>query len=103
MAFHFTAQYPTDVEERMRGVFQSLSEEDRRRYAAVEAGTLGRTGGRVADAARPHPRRRPCIARHRDGIGRHQSALNCRTHEPSRFGSFRRESDTAPHWEQVRL
>lgn len=44
MAFHFTAQYPTAVEERMRGFFQSLSEKDRRRYAAVEAGKLGRGG-----------------------------------------------------------
>ena len=44
MAFHFTAQYPTDIEERMRGFFHSLSEKDRRRYAAVEAGKLGRGG-----------------------------------------------------------
>ena len=44
MAFHFTAQYPTNIEERMRGFFQSLSEKDRRRYAAVEADKLGRGG-----------------------------------------------------------
>lgn len=44
MAFHFTAQYPLAVEERMRAFFQTLSEKDRRRYAAVEAGKLGRGG-----------------------------------------------------------
>lgn len=44
MAFHFTAQYPTAVEERMRVFFHTLTEKDRRRYAAVEAGKLGRGG-----------------------------------------------------------
>jgi hypothetical protein len=44
MAFQFTAQYVRDVEERMQGFYQTLSEKDRRRYAAVEARKLGRGG-----------------------------------------------------------
>lgn len=36
--------YPPDVETAMRGFFDSLSERDRRRYAAVEAAKLGRGG-----------------------------------------------------------
>ena len=38
------AQYPPEVEEAMRGLFQSLSERERRHYAAVEAAKLGRGG-----------------------------------------------------------
>ena len=38
------AKYPPEVEEVMRGLFGSLSERDRRRYAAVEAAKLGRGG-----------------------------------------------------------
>jgi hypothetical protein len=44
MAFLFTARYERDVEERMQGFYQTLSEKDRRRYAAVEARKLGRGG-----------------------------------------------------------
>ena len=44
MAFPFTARYERDVEERMQGFYQTLSEKDRRRYAAVEARKLGRGG-----------------------------------------------------------
>ena len=44
MAFQFTARYERDVEERMQGFYQTLSEKDRRRYAAVEARKLGRGG-----------------------------------------------------------
>lgn len=44
MAFQFTARYERNVEERMRGFYQTLSEKDRRRYAAVEARKLGRGG-----------------------------------------------------------
>ena len=44
MAFQFTKQYERDVEERMQGFHQTLSEKDRRRYAAVEARKLGRGG-----------------------------------------------------------
>lgn len=36
--------YPTEVEQKMRGFYKSLSEKDRRRYAAVEALKLGRGG-----------------------------------------------------------
>jgi hypothetical protein len=36
--------YPTVVEADMRALFASLSEKDRRRYAAVEAGKLGHGG-----------------------------------------------------------
>ena len=44
MAFIFTARYEPNVEERMRGFYQTLSEKDRRRYAALEACRLGRGG-----------------------------------------------------------
>jgi transposase len=36
--------YPPEVESKMRNVFDSLSEKDRRRYAAAEAVKLGRGG-----------------------------------------------------------
>ena len=36
--------YPPAVERAMRQLFESLSERDRRRYAAVEAAKLGRGG-----------------------------------------------------------
>ena len=41
MAFPFSAQFAPDVEARMRGFYQTLSEEDRRRFAASEATRLG--------------------------------------------------------------
>jgi hypothetical protein len=44
MAFHFQRSYPPDVEDHMRNCFTSLSEKDRRRYAAVEAVKLGPGG-----------------------------------------------------------
>jgi len=37
-------KYPAGVEERMRKFYESLSEKDRRRYAAVEADKLGHGG-----------------------------------------------------------
>jgi len=36
--------YPPDVEEAMRGFFDSLPERQRRRYAALEVAKLGRGG-----------------------------------------------------------
>jgi len=44
MPFHFPHAYPPAVEEHMRNCFASLSEKDRRRYAAVEAVQLGHGG-----------------------------------------------------------
>ena len=44
MAFSFTAQYSPAIEEQMRGFHHSLGEKDRRRFAALEAGRLGRGG-----------------------------------------------------------
>jgi hypothetical protein len=32
--------YPSEVERRMKGLYESLNEKDRRRYAAIEAGKL---------------------------------------------------------------
>jgi hypothetical protein len=46
MAFAFREQYQPHVEERMRGFWQTLSEKDRRRFAALEAARLGRGGAR---------------------------------------------------------
>ena len=39
-----TTKYSTQVEVHMRNFYQSLSEKDRRRYAAVEAEKLGYGG-----------------------------------------------------------
>ena len=36
--------YAREIEERMRLFYESLSEKDRRRYAAIEAAKLGRGG-----------------------------------------------------------
>jgi len=44
MAVHLKTRYEPAVEERMRGFYQTLSEKDRRRYAALEARRLGRGG-----------------------------------------------------------
>jgi hypothetical protein len=38
--------YSTSIEHHMRMLYQSLSEKDRRRYAAVEAEKLGHGGAR---------------------------------------------------------
>lgn len=37
MAFKFYHQYDPEIEERMRSVFQTLGEKEKRRYAAIEA------------------------------------------------------------------
>lgn len=44
MAFVFGGRFDADVERRMRGFYQSLSEKDRRRFAAIEAQRLGHGG-----------------------------------------------------------
>jgi hypothetical protein len=44
MAFVFQERYEPHVEERMRAFWQTLSERDRRRFAALEAGRLGHGG-----------------------------------------------------------
>ena len=44
MAFAFQAQYPPEVAAHVRGFYATLSEKDRRRYAAVEARRLGHGG-----------------------------------------------------------
>jgi hypothetical protein len=50
MAAHLQMRYEAATEERMRGFYQTLSEKDRRRYAALEARRLGRGGiGYVAE------------------------------------------------------
>ena len=46
MAFVFQQRYEPHVEDRMRGLWQTLSEKDRRRFAALEAVRLGRGGTR---------------------------------------------------------
>jgi hypothetical protein len=37
-------RYPVDVEQRMQALYRSLSEKDRRRYAAIEAEKVGHGG-----------------------------------------------------------
>jgi len=37
-------RYPVDVERRMQALYHSLSEKDRRRYAAIEAEKVGHGG-----------------------------------------------------------
>ncbi len=44
MAFQFESPYSAQTEQRMRNVFGSLSEKDRRRYAAIESEKLGAEG-----------------------------------------------------------
>lgn len=44
MAFVFQQRYEPRVEERMRAFGQTLSEKDRRRFAALEAARLGHGG-----------------------------------------------------------
>ncbi len=41
MAFVFQERYAADVEDRMRAFWNTLSERDRRRFAALEATKLG--------------------------------------------------------------
>ena len=36
--------YPAEIEQKMKGLYRSLNEKDRRRYAAVEAAKLGYGG-----------------------------------------------------------
>ena len=50
MAFVIGERYEARVQERMRAFWQTLSEKDRRRFAAMEAERLGH-GGRVYVAA----------------------------------------------------
>lgn len=44
MAFQFAAEFAPDVVERVRGFYETLSEKDRRRFAALEAQRLGHGG-----------------------------------------------------------
>jgi hypothetical protein len=37
-------RYPVEVERRMKALYRSLNEKDRRRYAAIEAAKLGYGG-----------------------------------------------------------
>jgi hypothetical protein len=46
MAFDFQKPYSPDIEQQLRQYYQSLSEKDRRRFAAIEALTLGYGGMR---------------------------------------------------------
>ena len=44
MAWALRARYVPEIEEPMRGVYQSLSEKDRRRYTALQGRRLGHGG-----------------------------------------------------------
>jgi len=44
MAFVFQERYEPHIEERMRAFWETLSERDRRRFAALEAARLGHGG-----------------------------------------------------------
>jgi hypothetical protein len=46
MAFHFQKAYGREIERQLRQYYRSLSEKDRRRYAAIEAIKLGHGGTR---------------------------------------------------------
>src|SRR2546428_6612792 len=46
MAFYFQKTYRPDIEQLLRQYYQSLSEKDRRRFAALEAIKLGHGGTR---------------------------------------------------------
>jgi hypothetical protein len=55
MAFTFRRCYEPQIEERMRGFWQTLSEKDKRRFSALEAARLGRGGARGQHQRRPYP------------------------------------------------
>jgi hypothetical protein len=42
----YVKPYPPEIEERMKSLYKSLNERDRRKYAAIEAAKLG-YGGRT--------------------------------------------------------
>jgi hypothetical protein len=42
--------YAADIEMKMKSLFESLSEKDRRRYAAIEVAKLGHGGTEYIDA-----------------------------------------------------
>ena len=42
--------YAADIEMKMKSLFESLSEKDRRRYAAIEVAKLGHEGTEYIDA-----------------------------------------------------
>ncbi len=44
MAFSFSHQYDPQTEQSLRNFYRSLSEKDRRRFAAIEANKLGHGG-----------------------------------------------------------
>ncbi len=44
MAFEFSHHYSPEIEDRMRAMYESLGEKERRRYAAMEAIKLPRGG-----------------------------------------------------------
>src|ERR1700746_797789 len=46
MAFYFQKTYRAEIEQLLRQYYQSLSEKDRRRFAAIEAIKLGHGGTR---------------------------------------------------------
>jgi hypothetical protein len=46
MAFYFQKTYRPEIEQLLRQYYQSLSEKDRRRFAALEAIKLGHGGTR---------------------------------------------------------
>jgi hypothetical protein len=54
MAAHLKMRYEPEMEERMRGFYQTLSEKDRRRYAALEARRDRICGGGVGLFAADH-------------------------------------------------
>ena len=45
MAFYFQEAYSPEIEQLLRHYYQSLSEKNRRCFAAIEAITLGHGGG----------------------------------------------------------
>ena len=44
MAFAFTGQYTSEIEDQMRAFYETLSEKDGRRFAVLEAKKLGYGG-----------------------------------------------------------
>lgn len=44
MAFTFNQRHSPEIEQQMRGFYQSLAEKDRRRFAGLEAVKLGHGG-----------------------------------------------------------
>ncbi len=98
MAAGFSGRYGQDVEERMQAFFETLSEKDRRRYAAVEARRLPHGG--IAYVAEVFGCSRRTIERGLDELDHlpHDPAAG-RVRRPG--GGRKKKSSLSPSWSRT--